>query len=686
MRVIVLGAGIIGVTSAYFLARAGHQVTVIDRQRSVGLETSFANAGQVSPGYSSPWAARGVPYKAIKWLAMKHGPLVVRPSFDARLYRWLGQMLANCNDDAYKRNKGRMLRLAEYSRDVLKELREETGIQYDHGEHGTLQLLRTQKQLDLISSDVKILKDYEVAHSLLTLDDCVRAEPGLAGAKVSFVGGLLLPGDETGDAYLFTDRLAELSRELGVSYMSNTSVRKFRSDTNRVECVELDNGEEIEADAYVVALGSFTPEFMSPLGIDLPVYPVKGYSITVPIVDHESAPRSTVMDETYKIAITRLGDRIRVGGTAELAGFNADLREPRRSALNRSLLDLFPSAGDIGQASFWTGLRPMTPDGTPIVGATSIQKFVSQHRPRNTWLDHGLRLREGGCGRDFSSQAGHRARRPCSRPLPRKECRMSERVNQRGMFVTNKVTGLLAVAFSILLFSKCLAQEELRIVHVHSATGPQEELGKQTQIGLLLGFDYATHGTGIVAGRKIVLIEKDDQGKPDVGKALLATAFADEKAQIAIGPTQSNVALVLLPVAEEYKKVLIVEPAVADSITGERWNKYIFRTGRSSTQDAVSSAIVMDGPDVSIVTVAQDYVFGRDGVKALKASLKQAKVVHEEYLPPATTDFTAAGQRIIEKLKDLPGKKIVWILWSGVEIHTSSMISSFKNMGLGYHR
>ena len=232
--------------------------------------------------------------------------------------------------------------------------------------------------------------------------------------------------------------------------------------------------------------------------------------------------------------------------------------------------------------------------------------------------------------------------------------------------MTYRTSRMLAIAFSVLLFSECLAQEELRIVHVHSATGPQEELGKQTQVGLLLGFDYATRGTGVVAGKKIVLIEKDDQGKPDVGKALLATAFADEKAQIAIGPTQSNVALALLPVAEEYKKVLIVEPAVADSITGERWNKYVFRTGRSSTQDAVASAIAMDGPEISIVTVAQDYVFGRDGVKALKGSLKQGKVVHEEYLPPTTTDFTATGQRIIEKLKDLPGKKIVWILWSGV--------------------
>jgi branched-chain amino acid transport system substrate-binding protein len=208
--------------------------------------------------------------------------------------------------------------------------------------------------------------------------------------------------------------------------------------------------------------------------------------------------------------------------------------------------------------------------------------------------------------------------------------------------------------------------QEIRIAHVHSATGPQEELGKQTQVGLMLGLEYATGGKMTVAGKKLIVLERDDQGKPDVGRSLLAAAFSDEKADIAVGPTQSNIALAMLPVAEEAKKVLIVEPAVADSITGDKWNRYIFRTGRNSTQDAMASAVAMDKADTSIATLAQDYAFGRDGVKAFKRALKTAKIVHEEYVPPTTSDFTASAQRIIDKLKDLPGRKIIWILWSGV--------------------
>ncbi|MBX3619677.1 MAG: substrate-binding domain-containing protein [Rhizobacter sp.] len=206
---------------------------------------------------------------------------------------------------------------------------------------------------------------------------------------------------------------------------------------------------------------------------------------------------------------------------------------------------------------------------------------------------------------------------------------------------------------------------EIRIAHVYSKTGPLEAYGKQTQTGLMMGLEYATGGTMTVAGKKLVLMEKDDQGKPDVGKSLLATAYADDKADIAVGPTSSGVALAMLPVAEEYKKILLVEPAVADSITGDKWNRYIFRTGRNSSQDAIANAVALDKPGVSIATLAQDYAFGRDGVKAFKDALKTAKVVHEEYLPAATTDFTAGAQRIIDKLKDAPGRKVIFIIWAG---------------------
>jgi len=207
--------------------------------------------------------------------------------------------------------------------------------------------------------------------------------------------------------------------------------------------------------------------------------------------------------------------------------------------------------------------------------------------------------------------------------------------------------------------------KEIKIAHIYSKTGPLEAYGKQTATGFMMGLDYATGGTMTVAGKKLVVIEKDDQGKPDLGKSLLAAAYGDEKADLAVGPTASPVALAMLPVAEEYKKILLVEPAVADSITGEKWNKYIFRTGRNSSQDAISNAVALDKPGITIATLAQDSAFGRDGVKAYKDAIKKAKVVHEEYLPPATTDFTAGAQRLIDKLKDQPGRKVIFIIWAG---------------------
>ncbi|MGK6306667.1 substrate-binding domain-containing protein [Variovorax sp. DT-64] len=216
------------------------------------------------------------------------------------------------------------------------------------------------------------------------------------------------------------------------------------------------------------------------------------------------------------------------------------------------------------------------------------------------------------------------------------------------------------------LSTPALAQSnEIRIAHIYSKTGPLEAYGKQTQTGLMMGLEYATGGTMAVNGKKIVVIEKDDQGKPDLGKSLLAAAYADDKAALAVGPTSSGVALAMLPVAEEYKKILLVEPAVADSITGDKWNKYIFRTGRNSSQDAISNAVALDKPGVTIATLAQDYAFGRDGVKAFKDAIKQAKIVHEEYLPQNTTDFTAGAQRLIDKLKDQPGRKVIWVVWAG---------------------
>jgi D-amino-acid dehydrogenase len=369
MKITILGAGVIGVTSAYYLAKAGHEVTVLDRQSGPALETSFANAGEISPGYASPWAAPGIPQKALKWLFMKHAPLIIRPMVDAATWRWMTAMLRNCTSARYAINKGRMVRLAEYSRDCLIALRGETGIAYDHRTQGTLQLFRTAKQLDGIGKDIEVLKADGVPFEVLDPAGCVAAEPGLQPVRDKIVGGLRLPNDETGDCFKFTNELQRRAEALGVQFRFGVDIRRLRQEGNRIVAVETAEGE-IRSDIFVAALGSYTPALLKPLGLRLPVYPVKGYSITVPIVDETRAPVSTIMDETYKIAITRLGDRIRVGGMAEIAGFSSALPQTRRATLEHSVEDLFGGAGNQRQATFWSGLRPMTPDGTPVVGAT----------------------------------------------------------------------------------------------------------------------------------------------------------------------------------------------------------------------------------------------------------------------------------------------------------------------------
>ncbi len=371
MKVAVLGAGIIGVTSAYQLAKAGHEVTVIDRQQGPALETSFANAGEVSFGYCSPWAAPGIPMKAIKWLFMHHAPLILRPKVDGAMLSWLVKMLSNCTSERYAINKSRMLRLADYSRISLAQLREETGIAYDERMQGTLQLFRTQAQLDASAKDVKALAADGILYKVLDPDGCVSVEPALRHVRGKIVGGLLTPKDETGDCFKFTNALAAKAIELGVKFQYGTTIKGLDVQGEQARAVMTDRGR-LNADAIVIALGSYSPLLLKPLGISLSVYPVKGYSLTIPITDASRAPESTVMDETYKIAITRLGDRIRVGGMAEISGYTNDLGLARRQTLEHSVTDLFPG-GDVAKASFWSGLRPMTPDGTPVIGPTKIK-------------------------------------------------------------------------------------------------------------------------------------------------------------------------------------------------------------------------------------------------------------------------------------------------------------------------
>ncbi len=375
MHVLVLGSGVIGTSIAYYLAKAGHQVTVVDRQAGPALETSFANAGEVSPGYSAPWAGPGVPIKAIKWMLMHHSPLVIKPMLDPSMWRWGMAMLRNCTEAAYQVNKSRMVRVAEYSRDCLKQLRAETGITYDERTQGTLQLFRTQKQLDGVGKDVEILQQSGVPFQVLDREGYLAYEPALALVKHKFVGALRLPGDETGDCHLFTRKLAAMAEALGVRFRFGVSITGIDHDGQRITGIRSDAGP-LTADHYVLALGSYSTALLKPVGIDIPVYPVKGFSITVPITDAAMAPESTIMDETHKVAVTRLGDRIRVGGTAQLSGFDLSLDEGRRKTLEFVVADLFPRGGDISRAEFWTGLRPMTPDGTPIIGKTRYDNLT----------------------------------------------------------------------------------------------------------------------------------------------------------------------------------------------------------------------------------------------------------------------------------------------------------------------
>lgn len=374
MKVIILGAGVIGTTTAYYLAKAGHQVTVLDRQSGPALETSFANAGEISPGYSTPWAAPDIPKKVLKWLFMKHSPLIIQPGAALAAAPWVLALLRNCTRDRYTLNKGRMVRVAEYSRDCLRALRSETGITYDHRELGTLQLFRHAKHMEGLAKDIEVLRNDGVPFEVLDAEGCIAAEPGLAPAREKIAGGLRLPDDETGDCFKFTNALAEIAKGLGVEFRTGVDIQSLRMEGGQVRAVLTSQGE-FEADTFVAALGSYTPKMLKSLGLRVPVNPVKGYSITVPIVNESRAPVSTVMDESYKIAITRLGDTIRVGGMAELAGFNFDLPQSRRETLEFSVGDLFGGAGDLKRASFWTGLRPMTPDSTPIVGPTHISNL-----------------------------------------------------------------------------------------------------------------------------------------------------------------------------------------------------------------------------------------------------------------------------------------------------------------------
>jgi len=374
MKVLVLGSGVIGVTSAWYLSRAGHEVTVVDRQPEPGMETSHANGGQISWGASTPWAAPGVPFKALKWMFRPHSPLVLRPRLDPAMWSWLFRMLGNCTTARYAINRERMLRLSRYSHECLVALRDNTGIHYDERTAGVLELFRTQQEVDEAADQAAMLERWNVPSRLLDRAGCVAHEPALRTAQNKISGGMLLPGDELGDCLQFTRKLASRAEVRGVRFALSTRIEQFVADGVRIAGVLTDKGE-MTADAYVLACGSYSPLLLRPLGIKLPIYPVKGYSATIDIDNDAAAPAGTLTDVSYKVVVTRLGGKLRGAGTAELTGYDLSLRPSRCNTIKHVLNDLFPGAGDLSRAEYWCGLRPMTPDNPPVIGATPYKNL-----------------------------------------------------------------------------------------------------------------------------------------------------------------------------------------------------------------------------------------------------------------------------------------------------------------------
>ncbi len=383
MKIVVLGAGVIGVSSAYYLAKKGFAVEVIDRQPLSANETSFANLGQISPGFSAPWAGPGLPTKLLSLMLKKDAPLVIR--FDGTLFqlRWMVLMLRNCNEQSYLVNKERMMRIANYSCDCIKALRSEIDVKYEGRQGGTLQLFRTAEQFAGVEKDLGVLRSLGVAHTLIDAkthpEQLLKCEPGLRGTMSEIVGALHLPDDETGDCHLFTQELTQQCKRLGVKFRFGETVERLVQPADRIEDIVV-NGSLEKPEHVVLAMGSYSRQLLLKLHLDIPVYPVKGYSLTMPLLTQEGAPLSTIVDDFYKVAVTRFDQRLRVGGMAELGGFDLRLASARRARLEKVLAKFFPNIGDLSRASFWTGLRPMMPDGTPVIGATPL---------KNLWLNTG---------------------------------------------------------------------------------------------------------------------------------------------------------------------------------------------------------------------------------------------------------------------------------------------------------
>lgn len=376
MKVVVLGAGLLGVTSAYYLRQLGHDVTVVDRQASPAAETSFANGGQISVSHAEPWANPSAPLKVLRWLGREDAPLLFRMRADMRQWLWGLAFLRECTPARTRHNIEQIVRLGTYSRSMLQELRAARGLQYDQRAQGILHFYTSQKEFDSAEAPAAQMRALGCDRQVISADEAVRLEPALAHIRPQLAGATWTAADESGDAQMFVRELAQRCREDGVQFLMSHTVTALRQQGGRLEHVEATDADgrfqRLRGDAFVMAMGSFSPMLAQPLGIRLPIYPAKGYSVTMPVKDAARAHQVSLTDDEYKLVFSRLGDRLRIAGTAELNGWDRDLNHVRCEAIVRRVEQLFPGAGDITRAQFWTGLRPATPSNLPLIGATRV--------------------------------------------------------------------------------------------------------------------------------------------------------------------------------------------------------------------------------------------------------------------------------------------------------------------------
>ncbi len=379
MKVVVLGAGVIGTTSAWYLAQSGHEVMVVDRQPEPALETSFANGGQISVSHSEPWANPTAPLTILKWFGREDAPLLFRPRADLAQWLWGLRFLFECLPGRTRRNTDSAFTLALYSHEQLRQLRRDTGIRYDFDTRGILHLYEDAAEFKHARRQAEQLRARGLDIEIKAPEGCLAIEPALKHSIARVVGGAYAASDECGDAQLFTRALSDLCGAQGVSFRFNVSVKRLEAARGAIERVVIDDEKGIEeslrADAYVVALGSYSPLLLAPIGVSIPVYPVKGYSVTLPLEPGDEAPRTSLTDHARKIVISRLGDRLRVAGTAELNGYDTEMNEPRCGALVERCFEWFPKAGRPERAQFWTGLRPATPSNLPLIGRSKYSNL-----------------------------------------------------------------------------------------------------------------------------------------------------------------------------------------------------------------------------------------------------------------------------------------------------------------------